>query len=88
MWLYSREGDAIETLTHLESGAQVVRSGEGAGAELWWRGNVIDAPLERDEMKLAGSDGETKFQQIVDALQAKGELAGYTGPVEYKVPGE
>ncbi len=54
MWLYTSEGDAIETITCLETGAQVLRSGEGEGAELWWRGNVIDKPLEQDEMKLAG----------------------------------
>ena len=29
MWFYNREADAIETLTCLETGAQVIRSGEG-----------------------------------------------------------
>ena len=88
MWFYTRKADAIETLTCLETGAQVIRSGEGDRSELWWRGNVIDRPLEQDEMKLAGSDGERHFQAICDALKEKGELAGYVGPVEYPVPGE
>ena len=29
MWFYNREADAIEMLTCLETGAQVIRSGEG-----------------------------------------------------------
>ena len=57
MWLYTSEGDATETLTCLETGAQVIRSGEGEHSELWWRGNVIDRPLEQDEMKLAENNG-------------------------------
>ena len=88
MWFYHKEGEAFETLTCLETGAQVVRSGEGEGAELWWRGNVIDRPLEQDEMKLASNDGERHFQVICDALLDKGDLAGYAGPVRYPVPGE
>ena len=88
MWYYTSKGDAIETLTCLETGAQVLRSGEGAGAELWWRGNCIDRPLEQDEIKIAPSDGERHFQAICDALLDKGELAGYAGPVKYPVPGE
>ena len=88
MWLYTKEADAIETLTHLESGVQVIRSGEGDHSELWWRGNVIDRPLEQDEMKLASNDGERHFQGIVDALVEKGDLAGYVGPVKYPIPGE
>ena len=88
MWLYTKEGEAFETLTCLETGAQVIRSGEGEGAELWWRGNVIDRPLEQDEMKLASNDGERHFQVICDALLDKGDLAGYAGPVRYPVPGE
>ena len=86
MWLYTKEGEAFETLTCLETGAQVIRSGEGA--ELWWRGNVIDRPLEQDEMRLASNDGERHFQVICDALLDKGDLAGYAGPVRYPVPGE
>ena len=88
MWFYTSEGDAFETITHLETGAQVIRSGSGEGAELWWRGNVIDRPLEQDEMKLIGSDGQRHFEAICDALQDKGDLAGYAGPVEYPIPGE
>ena len=42
MWFYTKEGEAFETLTCLETGAQVIRSGEGEHSELWWRGNVID----------------------------------------------
>ena len=30
MWFYTKEADAIEILTCLETGAQVIRSGEGA----------------------------------------------------------
>ena len=88
MWLYTSEGDATETLTCLETGAQVIRSGEGEHSELWWRGNVLDRPLEQDEMKLAGADGQRHFQGIVDALVEKGDLAGYVGPVKYPIPGE
>ena len=90
MWLYTSEGDAIETLTCLETGAQVIRSDEGEHSELWWRGNVIDRPLEQDEMKLAGSDGQRHFEAICDALLDKGELAGYSraGGVTYPIPGE
>ena len=29
MWFYTKEADAIETLTNLATGAQVIRSGEG-----------------------------------------------------------
>ena len=88
MWFFHKEGEAFETLTCLETGAQVIRSGEGA--ELWWRGNVIDKPLEQDEMKLAGSDGQRHFEAICDALLDKGELAGYSraGGVTYPIPGE
>ena len=90
MWLYTKKADAIETLTHLESGVQVIRSGEGDHSELWWRGNVIDRPLEQDEMKLAGSDGQRHFEAICDALLDKGELARYSrvGGVTYPIPGE
>ena len=89
MWFYTRKADVIETLTCLETGAQVIRSGEGDKSELWWRGNVIDRPLEQDEMKLAGSDGQRHFQAIADALVARGELAGYSSAgVTYPIPGE
>ena len=90
MWFYTRAGEAIETLTCLTTGAQVIRSGEGEHSELWWRGNVIDRPLEQDEMKLAGSDGQRHFQGIVDALMEKGDLVGYTRAdgVTYPIPGE
>ena len=88
MWFYHKEADAIETLTCLGTGAQVIRSGEGEHSELWWRGNQIDAPLERDEMKLSSNNGERLFQSIVDALKEKGLLVGYVGPVKYSVPGE
>ena len=90
MWFYNREADAIETLTCLETGAQVIRSGEDDHSELWWRGNVIDRPLEQDEMKLAANNGERHFQVICDALLDKGDLAGYsrTGGVTYPIPGE
>ena len=89
MWFYHKESDVAETITHLETGAQVIRSGEGEGAELWWRGNVIDRPLEQDEMLLAASDGERHFQSV-DALMKKGDLVGYTraGGVTYPIPGE
>ena len=61
----------------------------GEGAEVWWRGNVIDRPLEQDEMKLAGSDGQRHFEAICDALVDKGELAGYSSAgVTYPIPGE
>ena len=90
MWFYTKEADAIEILTCLTSGAQVIRSGEGEHSELWWRGNVIDRPLEQDEMKLARSDGQRHFEAICDALLDKGDLAGYTraGGVSYPIPGE
>ena len=88
MWFYARESDAIEILTCLTTGAQVVRSGDGEYSEIFWRGNVIDRPLEQDEMKLAGADGERHFRGICDALLKKGLLAGYVGPVQYPVPGE
>ena len=90
MWFYTKEGEAFETLTCLATGAQVVRSGEGDRSELWWRGNVIDRPLEQDEMKLAPSDGERHFRAICDALLDKGDLAGYSRPggVTYPIPGE
>ena len=35
MWFYTFEGDAFETITHLETGAQVLRSGEGEHSEIW-----------------------------------------------------
>ena len=79
MWLYTSEGDATETLTCLETGAQVIRSGEGEHSELWWRGNVLDRPLEQDEMKLAGADGQRHFQGIVDALVEKRRSCGIRG---------
>ena len=89
MWFYTKKADAIETLTCLETGAQVIRSGEGDQSELWWRGNVIDRPLEQDEMKLAGSDGQRHFEAICDALKEKGDLARYTSAgVTYPIPGE
>lgn len=75
MWFYHRDTEEIETLTCLATGAQVVRS----HMEIWWRGNVIDRPLEQDEMMIAKCDGSARFQCIVDALLAKGELAGYPG---------
>ena len=64
MWFYTK-ADAIETLTCLETGAQVIRSEEGDHSELWWRGNVIDRPLEQDEMKLASNDGERNSRRSV-----------------------
>ena len=79
MWFYHKESDVAETITHLETGAQVLRLGEEA--ELWWRGNVIDRPLEQDEMKLAPSDGEQHFRAICDALLDKGDLAGAALPL-------
>ncbi len=84
MWFYYKEKSEIETLTCLETGAQVARS----HMQIWWRGNVIDRPLEQDEMQLAANNGERHFQAICDALLDKGELAGYAGPVKYPVPGE
>ena len=53
-------------------------------------GNVIDAPLERDEMKLAANNGERHFEAICTALLDKGLLAGYTHArgVSYPIPGE
>ena len=88
MWFYTKEAEHIETLTCLTSGAQVIRSGEGE--ELWWRGNVIDRPLEQDEMKLAANNAEAHFNAICDALLDKGDLAGYSraGGVTYPIPGE
>ena len=50
--------------------------------------NDAELPLEQDEMKLAGADGQRHFQGIVDALVEKGDLAGYVGPVKYPIPGE
>ena len=90
MWLYTSQGDAIETLTCLETGAQVIRSGEGEHSELWWRGNVLDRPLEQDEMKLAANNGERHFEAICTARLDKGLLAGYTHArgVSYPIPGE
>ena len=78
-------------LTCLETGRAGVAVGRGRGRRtLWWRGNVIDKPLEQDEMKLAGSDGQRHFEAICDALLDKGELAGYSraGGVTYPIPGE
>ena len=66
MWFYTRAGEAIETLTCLTTGAQVIRSGEG------------DRPLEQDEMKLVANNGERHFEAICDALLDKGDLAGYS----------
>ena len=88
MWFYHKEHENIETLTCLETGAQVIRSGDGEHSEIWWRGNVIDKPLEEDEMKLASNDGQRHFEAICDALLKKGDLAGYVGPITYAVPGE
>ena len=90
MWYYTSKGDAIETLTCLETGAQVIRSGEGEHSELWWRGNVIDRPLEQDEMKLAANDAQRHFKAICDALVDKGDLVGYSSKegVTYPIPGE
>ena len=68
MWFYYQEATEIETLTCLETGTQVSRSG-----------NVIDRPLEQDEMLISKSSGSAGFQSIVDALLTKGELAGYSG---------
>ena len=48
MWFYTKKADAIETLTCLETGAQVIRSGEGEHSELWWRGNVITGVVNLD----------------------------------------
>ena len=90
VWFDFKEAEEVETLTCLETGAQVIRSGEGDHSELWWRGNVIDRPLEQDEMKLAGSDGQRHFEAICEALISKGELAGdmRAGDVTYPIPGE
>ena len=52
----------------------VERAGEGDRSELWWRGNVIDQPLEQDEMQLAANDGERHVQVICDALLDKGDI--------------
>ena len=87
MALHARS-EAIWSLANLATGAQVIRSGEGDHSERWWRGNVIDRPLEQDEMRLAGSDGQRHFEAICDALMKKGELAGYSRGVEYLIPGE
>ena len=90
MWLYTKEaGEAIETLTYLPTGAQILRTGESDKSELWFRGNSLEAALEHDEMRLAGSNGDTYFQSIVDALMKKGDLAGYTSAgVTHPIPGE
>lgn len=76
MWFYNKEAEEIETLTHLETGAQVTRSGN----EIWWRGNVIDRPLEQDEMKIAErkdiAGANRLFANIVIALKNKNELVG------------
>ena len=86
MWFYHRDAEEIETLTCLATGAQVVRS----DMEIWWRGNVIDRPLEQDEMLLSKCDAKRRFGCIINALLAKGDLAGYSGQdgVTYPIPGE
>ena len=77
MWFYHKEAEEIETLTCLETGAQVMRSSN----ELWWRGNVIDRPLDQDEMKIAtckdSAEAQTKFTRICFALGTRGELVGH-----------
>ena len=38
MWFYHKESDVAETITHLETGVQVLRSGESDLSELWFSG--------------------------------------------------
>ena len=76
MWFYNQESSEIETITYLETGVQIIRSGN----EIWWRGNAIDRPLEQDEMKIAERKSSTTaknvFRKILTALKEKDQLAG------------
>ena len=77
MWFYHSEAKEVETITHLESGVQVMRSGN----EVWWRGNETALPIEQDEMKLAtckdAGAAKGKFWEVCSALAQRGELAGH-----------
>lgn len=74
MWFYNRDFEDIETLTCLETGVQVVRSGN----ELWWCRPTHDEENDQDCVLIAGSDVLVKFQKIIDALERKGNLAGFS----------
>ena len=72
MWLYEKESEHIETITHLETGAQVRRSAN----QIWWR----VSPLDQGENIIAhreNIDGASKlFADIVVELRNKRELIG------------
>lgn len=80
MWFYNKESAHIEVLTHLVSGVQVNRSGN----EIWWRGNVlnvVDQPLEHDEMKIAtckDTDAASRgFRDICVMMKRHGKICGF-----------
>ena len=78
MWFYNSESEEVEVITRLESGVQVMRSGN----ELWWRRECDSyAPIEQDEMKIAtckdSAEAQTKFTRICFALGTRGELVGH-----------
>ena len=84
MWFYNHDFPEIETLTCLETGVQVVRDAN----EIWWGRPTFETDVDHDLVLLAEKDAKEKFQGICDALQKKGELVGYAGPVSYPIPGE
>ena len=77
MWLYNREAEEIEVITHLETGHQVVRSAN----EIWWRGNDPDRAVEQDEMRIGeyldSDSGGRLFRRLVSKLKNNGELVGW-----------
>ena len=77
MWLYYKEAEEIEVITHLETGHQVVRSAN----EISWRGNQLNAPVEQDEMRIGeyldSDSGKRLFHRLLGALYDKDELVGW-----------
>ena len=73
MWFYTREKEQeIETLTHLETGNQVMRSGD----QIWWCGYSSDQP----EKKLGQYDdctaAEEDFWRLLTRLKAGEKVFG------------
>ena len=86
MWLYNKEAEQIEVITHLETGAQVMLSGD----EVWWRGNTtifpetdrpgtrrLSPPLgyeqQQVEMRLT-ENGARRFGKLVHKLRQQEQL--------------
>ena len=74
MWFYNRDFEEIETLTCLETGVQVVRDEK----RLWWCRPTHDEENDQDCVLIAESEVLVKFQKIIDALECKGNLAGFS----------